>query len=430
MTRIVAWGIRPPGSLRGWGHGRASGRPEDDPRLSGQQTAALAPSPSRGGLGGDGVRLVVCRRSGSLAAHHPHPGPPLEGEGASGPGGTAQAADATLPLVHTPCATTQPPVTPGHSMKKRIKRLFVWGLFSLTLLVGSGILLADRLMPPATGAPGMVLPVVPGQTALDRELEPLLARHPGKTAALLVPDGLDAFASRAISARQAGRSLDLQYYIWHDDLTGHLLMYEAWKAAERGVRVRMLLDDINTSGKDASLLALDSHDNIEIRAYNPFRNGDGVARVIEMIQRMFSITYRMHNKAWIADNQVAIVGGRNIGIEYFDAHNQTNFRDLDVLLFGPAVSQASAIFDDFWNSDAVVPIAQLNRKPRQKLESVLAGIKEEANGKVARRYLDRVDMSPNVRAYLAEELSPHWSDRIRVLSDPPLKWKDNQPGEY
>lgn len=315
-------------------------------------------------------------------------------------------------------------------MKKRIKRLLVWGLFSLTLLVGSGVLLADRLMPPATGLPGFALPIVPGQTALDRELEPLLARHPGKTGAILIPDGVDAFASRAMSARQAGRSLDLQYYIWHDDLTGHLLMYEAWKAAERGVRVRLLLDDINTSGKDAALLALDAHENIEIRVYNPFRNRDGVARVIEMVQRMFSITYRMHNKAWIADGQVAIVGGRNIGIEYFDAHNETNFRDLDVLLFGPAVAQASAIFDTFWNSDAVVPIAELNRKPRQKLESVLAGIKEEAGGRVARRYLERVDLSNNVRAYLSQQLTPYWSDRIRVLSDPPLKWKENQPGEY
>ncbi len=315
-------------------------------------------------------------------------------------------------------------------MLSRARRIAVWGLFSLVLLVGSGILLADRLMPPATGAPGHALPVVPGQTALDRELEPLLARQPGKTGAILIPDGLDAFAARAMSARQAGRSLDLQYYIWHDDLTGHLLMYEAWKAAERGVRVRMLLDDINTSGKDASLLALDAHENIEIRVYNPFRNRDGVGRVIEMVQRMFSITYRMHNKAWIADNRVAIVGGRNVGIEYFDAHNQTNFRDLDVLLFGPAVAQASGIFDTFWNSDAVVPIAELNRKPQRKLEAVLAGIKEEANGRVARRYLDRVDLSPNVRAYLAQELTPYWTDRIRVLSDPPLKWKDNQPGEY
>ena len=308
-------------------------------------------------------------------------------------------------------------------MLSRAKRIALWGLFSLAALVTSGILLADHLMPPATGAPSHALEVVSGQTALDREIEPLLARHPGKTGAILLPDGLDAFAARAISARQAGRSLDLQYYIWNDDLTGHLLMYEAWKAAERGVRVRLLLDDINTSGKDAALLALDGHANIEIRVYNPFRNREGVARLLEMVQRAFSITHRMHNKAWIADGRVAVVGGRNVGTEYFEANEETNFRDLDVLLFGPAVAEASAIFDTFWNSDAVVPIAQLNRKPGRRLATVLEAIQEEARGARARRYLDRVDLSPSVRAYLAQELSPHWTDRIRVLSDPPLKWK-------
>src|SRR5690606_41426831 len=100
------------------------------------------------------------------------------------------------------------------------------------------------------------------------------------------------------------------------------------------------------------------------------------------------------------------------------------------LLSGQAVSQASDSFDNVWNSGAVVPIAQLDRKPRQKLESVLAAIKEEAGGRVARRYLDRVDLSNNVRAYLAQQLTPYWSDRIRVISDPPLKWKDNPPGDY
>ncbi|MCR6661804.1 MAG: phospholipase D family protein [Luteimonas sp.] len=308
-------------------------------------------------------------------------------------------------------------------MKKRLKRIIGWGLFTLAVMIGSGILLADHLMPPATGVASHALPVVEGQTALDRELEPMLARHPGKTGAILLPDGIDAFASRAISARQAGRSLDLQYYIWHDDLTGHLLMYEAWQAAERGVRVRMLLDDINTSGKDAALLALDSHANIEIRVYNPFRNRSGVARLLEMVQRMVSINHRMHNKAWIADGRVAVVGGRNVGTEYFDAHGETNFRDLDVILFGPEVQQASAIFDEFWNSDAVVPIAQLNRKPRDTLDTVLAQIKEEARGEDARRFLDKVDLSPSVRAYFAQELTPFWSDRFRLLSDPPLKWK-------
>ena len=314
-------------------------------------------------------------------------------------------------------------------MTLRIKRLLGWGLFSLAVLVGSGVLLADRLMPPATGAPSHALPIAEGQTALDEELAPLLARHPGKTGAIMIPDGIDAFAARALSARQAGRSLDLQYYIWHDDLTGHLLMHEAWKAAERGVRVRMLLDDINTSGKDAALLALDTHPNIEIRVYNPFRNREGVARLLEMVQRMFSLTHRMHNKAWIADNRVAVVGGRNVGLEYFDAAEDTNFRDLDLLLFGPAVQQASAIFDEFWNSDAVVPIAALTEKDADRLAAVLAQIAQEARGDAARVYLDKVDASPSVRAYLARELTPFWSERLRVLSDPPLKWKADARGQ-
>ncbi|HRO26327.1 MAG TPA: phospholipase D family protein [Gammaproteobacteria bacterium] len=308
-------------------------------------------------------------------------------------------------------------------MKQRAKRILGWGLFSLLALVASGVLLADHLMPPATGAPGHALPIVPGQTALDRELEPLLARNPGKTGAILLSDGLDAFAARAMSARQAGRSLDLQYYIWHDDLTGHLLLYEAWKAAERGVRVRLLLDDINTTGKDTALLALDAHPNIEIRVYNPFRNREGIARLLEMVQRVFSINHRMHNKAWIADGRVGVVGGRNVGIEYFDASGDTNFRDLDLLMFGPEVASASTIFDEFWNSEAVVPLAQLARKPKETLEAVLAQIKEEVRSDAARRYLDKVDGSPSVQAYFAQELTPFWSERMRILSDPPLKWK-------
>ena len=145
---------------------------------------------------------------------------------------------------------------------RRVVRLAAWGLAILVMLTLSGWLLADRLTPPASGHPSHALPVQAAQTVLDREIVPLLAEHPGQTGAILVPDGLDAFAARAISARRAGRSLDLQYYIWHDDLTGRLLGREAWLAAQRGVRVRMLLDDMNAEGMDPGLLALDAHPNI------------------------------------------------------------------------------------------------------------------------------------------------------------------------
>lgn len=307
------------------------------------------------------------------------------------------------------------------AVSKRLKRILAWGLFTLAVMFGSGILLADHLTPRATGAPSHALPVQPGETLLDQELAPLLARHAGKSGVVMLVDGRDAFAARAISTRRAGRSIDLMYYIWQDDVTGHLLLRELWQAAERGVRVRMLLDDINTRGKDGALLAMGEHPNIEVRVYNPFRNRDGIGRLLEMVQRGWSINHRMHNKAWIADGRVAVVGGRNVGVEYFDAAEDTNFRDLDVLLFGPAVGQASAIFDDFWNSEQVVPIAALNRKSPQRLGEVMAAIHEETRSPQARRFLERVDTSDNVRRYITQNLQPYWTERIRVLSDPPDK---------
>lgn len=312
---------------------------------------------------------------------------------------------------------------------KRLKRILLWGLFALIALAVSGLFLADHLSPPATGSVSRALPVRPDQTPLDRELRPLLDARPGLTGALFVTDGLDAYATRAISARQAGRSLDIQYYIWQDDVTGHMLLNEIWEAAERGVRVRMLLDDITQSGRDSALLAMAQHPNISLRLYNPFRNREGILRLFEMVQRAWSINHRMHNKAWIADGQVAILGGRNVGVEYFDAADSTNFRDLDILLFGPAVEQASAIFDDFWNSEAVVPITDLNSRSRRQLNEVIAEIKEEAASPEARLYLDRVDLSPRVNDYLTQSLTPHWTDSIQVLSDPPVKRRgDDQEG--
>jgi len=308
-------------------------------------------------------------------------------------------------------------------MKKRVKKLIGWGLFTLLVMAVSSVFVADHLMPPATGVPSHVLPLSDDATALDRELVPLLARNPGKTGAIMLPDGVDAYAARAISARQAGRSLDLQYYIWHDDLTGRMLAHEAWMAAERGVRVRILLDDIGIGDMDATLLAMDSHANIELRVYNPFRNRTGVMRLLEMVQRAWGVNHRMHNKAWIADGRVAVVGGRNVGVEYFSAAEEFNFHDLDMVLFGPAVADASVIFDDFWNSEAAIPIEALNRKPPATIRAVLTQIQEESRSDEARRYLDAMELSPSVRRYFSQELTPIWSEGIRILSDPPIKWR-------
>ena len=313
---------------------------------------------------------------------------------------------------------------------RRALRILGWGAFSLAALAFSGLLLADHLTPPATGKPSVALAPQADATALDRELVPLLAAHPGQTGALLVNDGVDAFAARALSAQRAGRSLDLQYYIWHDDLAGRLLAREVWRAAERGVRVRMLLDDMNAKGMDSKLLLLDGHPNIEIRLYNPFRNRTGLARVVELAQRFFSVNHRMHNKAWIADNRVAVVGGRNIGVEYFGAGEDVNFRDLDMVLFGPAVQETSAIFDRYWNSPAVVPLSALADAPKAGFDSLAQEIETEAAGPDAKRYLRRLDSSARVQDYARQQLVPFWSDGIHLQADPPLKGRDDATGGW
>ncbi|HET8900279.1 MAG TPA: phospholipase D family protein [Rhodanobacteraceae bacterium] len=307
---------------------------------------------------------------------------------------------------------------------------YVLPLLALALVaIGLGALLADRLMPMHRGKPSTVLPVQPAATELDRWVAPLLAAQPGRSGAVLLHDGLDAFALRAVSARSAGRSLDLQYYIWRDDLCGRLLALEVWRAAERGVRVRMLLDDMNAHGLDRQLLRLDAHPNIEVRLYNPFRNRAGLRRLVETVVRALRVNHRMHNKAWIADGRLAVVGGRNIGEAYFGAAVDSNFRDLDVMLMGPAVAQAESIFDAFWNDPAAVPVTGLGSVAAAGLHALLASLDQQCADPRVQTYLQRVHAAPGVRDFMAGQVSPCWVEALQVMSDPPQKWRrDDRAG--
>jgi putative cardiolipin synthase len=200
-------------------------------------------------------------------------------------------------------------------------------------------------------------------TALGRALAPAAARHQRLSGIHLLPDPLQALAARIDLARSAERSIDAQYYIWHDDLAGGLLFRELVAAADRGVRVRLLLDDNSTAGLDPVLARLDAHPNIEVRLFNPFtiRSPRLVAYAIDF-QRL---NRRMHNKAFIVDNQAAIVGGRNIGDEYFGAGGGALFVDLDALAIGSVVHDSSAQFDAYWNSMSAYPAARVVAPPRR-----------------------------------------------------------------
>ena len=279
-----------------------------------------------------------------------------------------------------------------------------------------------RFVERVLGARSFAFPVSGSTTRLDDAVALLLAERPGQSGLMLLDDNLEAFAIRALTARHAGRSLDLQYYTWKGDLTGHLLAGEIVKAADRGVRVRLILDDINAQRYDRTTLALDAHPNIEVRLYNPSRNREGaLRRGLEMLLRIIRVTRRMHNKAWIADGRLAIVGGRNIGDPYFDAAANTNFRDLDVLAVGAAVGQTESIFDDYWNSKAVVPIGALGKSREGDLQDLRKRLADIPSHERARPYLDRAAENESVRRMMSGKREIHWTEKARVIADPPEK---------
>jgi putative cardiolipin synthase len=212
---------------------------------------------------------------------------------------------------------------------------------------------------------------------------------------MLLPRNDDALLLRLALIDSARSSLDLQYYVWFGDKVGQLLLARVIAAADRGVRVRLLFDDLNTllhdmgsvELRDAALALIDRHPGIEIRVFNAWRSRDLLGRAAEAASEFRRLNRRMHNKQMIADNRVAIIGGRNIGDEYFGLHAGFNFHDLDVLGVGPVARQASSVFDRYWNSDWVrrippaVPVAAAVERSAAEAEA-LAALEADARGRI------------------------------------------------
>ncbi len=214
------------------------------------------------------------------------------------------------------------------------------------------------------------------ETQLGRIFEETAAQHPDQSGFSIVRHGRKAFTARIAMADLAEHSLDVQYYIWEADATGWILMDHLVRAADRGVRIRVLVDDINLAGKDTRVAAMDAHPNIEVQVFNPFAHRD--SRLIDFAIDLARVNHRMHNKLMVADNALAIVGGRNIGNHYFEVALDTNFRDLDIAAAGPVVREISRVFDYFWNGDWSVPIEALVDRPftETDLEGAVAEIRE------------------------------------------------------
>ncbi len=296
----------------------------------------------------------------------------------------------------------------------------------LSLLTGLAVYLYGRFAYRLRGRETHALQLG-SDTEIDACLGPVAERHPGLSGLQLSAESLDAFAIRASSARAAGRSLDLMYYYWKEDLTGTLLAGEVLAAADRGVRVRMLLDDINLRGRDTNYLSLSAHENIEVRVFNPSWNRVGaLQRGFELIIRAFSSTRRMHNKAWLADGRFAVVGGRNIGDAYFDAASKFNFRDLDLCAIGPVVQQTEAVFDEFWNSACAHPLSSLRFLVTGNLDALRKAIVAVTNSAQAKPFLDRLGEATFSNKMLDTGSKFHWCGTASVIFDPPGKSDGNE----
>ncbi len=264
-------------------------------------------------------------------------------------------------------------------------------------------------------------------TLLGRGLQPQIAAHPNLSGVVQLPDPIDAFASRILLIASAQRSVDVQYYIWRDDITGNLLLYALHEAAKRNVRIRLLIDDNGTSGLDEKLALLNAEPNVEVRLFNPFPFR--TFKQLGFLTDFSRLNRRMHNKSLTVDGQATIVGGRNIGDEYFGATQGVAFADLDVMVVGPVVDDVSTDFDRYWNHQAAYPIEQLVDTPNQKTADML--LSEESNTAripQAQAYVERIAHSSFVESMLAGTLAFQWV-HVTMVSDDPDKVLGNAQHE-
>ncbi len=236
-----------------------------------------------------------------------------------------------------------------------VRRLGWVGALGLSLAALGGCV-SHRAVAPATVSTALSRPE---ETRLGAQVAALAEGHPGRSAVRVLDANIEAFQARAQLADAAQKTLDVQSYIILGDTTGRLLAQRLLNAADRGVRVRILADDINLVFRDSWITRLDAHTNIELRVFNPFLGArTSWLLILRDLAEAGRLTRRMHNKLFVADNAAAIMGGRNIGDEYYAARTDLNFEDLDVLVAGPVVRELSRSFDEYWNSEWAYPVGE------------------------------------------------------------------------
>jgi putative cardiolipin synthase len=255
----------------------------------------------------------------------------------------------------------------------------------------------------------------------------LIAERPGRSGVYVLEKGEESLLARAWLADHAVERIDVQYFIWSSDNVGRLAAEGLLRAAERGVRVRVLVDDLLIDASDTSLLALARHPNVSIRIYNPLHTV-GVSfwqRVRNALFRFRALNQRMHDKTVSVDGIVAVLGGRNMADEYYDYDHAYNFRDRDVLLLGPVVADIEASFERFWHSEWAVPV-------ERQLADALATLDEtdvaRVHGQLHEYARDPANFAPAVREALAD-ISEDFEAVLAGLVWEPVRFVSDDPGK-
>ncbi len=273
----------------------------------------------------------------------------------------------------------------------------------------------------------------PQDTRVAQLFAPAAAAHSGNSAFRILSRGVDGFSARMQLIHQAQHALDLQYFIFHQDHTGQMITEALLQAADRGVHVRLLVDDGATLSGDGRIGLLAAHPNIEVRVFNPFayRGNSRALRSMEFAFHRRRLDYRMHNKLLVADNASALIGGRNVGDQYFQIDPQGQYADDDMFVAGPTVQKLSATFDGFWNSALAIPVEALSggRPSAAQLAAyreVLAEAHQKAQDAGASYLRDAASGEP-LAGILNGELPVVWAP-AQVVCDPPDKINQHEAG--
>ncbi|MBI1451335.1 MULTISPECIES: phospholipase D-like domain-containing protein [Acinetobacter] len=260
------------------------------------------------------------------------------------------------------------------------------------------------------------------QTTLGKIITPLRDANPGLTGYHVLYDPLEALAARLELINKAEKTLDLQYYIWDNDKIGSMALHSIIQAADRGVKVRLLIDDNNSKKMEGIYLALDQHTNIDVKLYNPYRFRH--YRAMDMLLDLKRINRRMHNKSFIADNQIALIGGRNMSNQYYNVSDNYQFSDVDVMLVGSASDEIVHSFDEYWNDDYAFPVKQLvnARHYTLRFPDLKQQLEKHDQEVTVQNYLNLATRSHAFENWLNNSIQLDWV-KAEVVKDSPSKIK-------